>query len=170
MVASGIYELPFGKGRRFAQDGVLARLAGGWQVAGTFEWQSGPLTQFPNLFYYGSIKDIKKGERTLDRWFNTDNIERTATRAPAAFHRRVFPLQIGGLRADGIKYTNANLQRDFRIRERIRLQLRADVLNIFNRQSFGGPDTNPLSTNFGRVLTDANGPNRFVQVQARLRF
>ena len=170
VVASGIYELPFGKGRRFARNGALSWLAGGWQVAATFEWQPGPLIQFPNLFYYGNIEDIKKGERTLDRWFNTDNFERTATRAPAAFHRRVFPLQIDGLRADGIKYTNANLQRDFRIKERIQLQLRADVLNLFNRQSFGGPDTNPVSTNFGRVLTDANGPNRFVQAQARLRF
>ena len=83
---------------------------------------------------------------------------------PTGFHRRVFPVFIDGMRADGINYTNANLQRNFRFKEDKELQLRVDVLNLFNRQSFGGPDGN------GRVLTDANGPNRFVQVQARLRF
>ena len=39
---SAIYELPFGVGKRFANnDGVLAKLAGGWQVNGYFTAFSG---------------------------------------------------------------------------------------------------------------------------------
>jgi hypothetical protein len=37
--AMGIYELPFGRGRAFAQTGVWSALFGGWQVAATYEWQ-----------------------------------------------------------------------------------------------------------------------------------
>ncbi len=47
---------------------------GGWQIAGTFEWQQGPLIGFGNLFYYGDMKtlakDIKVKNPTVDEWFN----------------------------------------------------------------------------------------------------
>jgi hypothetical protein len=44
--ANGIYELPFGQGRRFLDTGgLLDQIVGGWQVSGVFTWQSGsPLT------------------------------------------------------------------------------------------------------------------------------
>lgn len=215
VTVSGIYELPFGKGKPFLESGFLSHIVGGWQVAATYEWQPGPLIGFGNLLYYGDQKtlekDIKPKKQTLDEWFNWtlfpgiardySATNRTAYEArirqivpqsvldqmtaggicganvactysnvtpthfqPTGFHRRVFPVFIDGMRADGINYTNANLQRNFRFTENTELQLRVDVLNLFNRSSFGGPDGN------GRVLTDANGPNRFLQVQARLRF
>ena len=39
---SGIYELPFGKGKPMANHGVSARLLGGWQLNGIFSAYSGP--------------------------------------------------------------------------------------------------------------------------------
>jgi hypothetical protein len=42
-VASWIYELPFGKGRRFInQGGVVDAVLGGWQVTGVLRYHSGP--------------------------------------------------------------------------------------------------------------------------------
>ena len=38
---NAIYELPFGKGKRWANDGVANVLAGGWQVSSIVAWQSG---------------------------------------------------------------------------------------------------------------------------------
>jgi hypothetical protein len=40
-VASYLYELPFGEGKKFGQSGLLKHLAGGWQVSGNVIWQSG---------------------------------------------------------------------------------------------------------------------------------
>src|SRR5688572_16897767 len=57
-----VYELPFGANRRWLSDGgIAAALAGGWQLAGTFERQPGSLINFgTNLFYNGDINSIKK--------------------------------------------------------------------------------------------------------------
>lgn len=92
VTASGIYQLPYGKGRAFLQNGVLSHIAGGWQLASTYEWQSGPLLDWGNLFYYGnSLNDIMLDSPTFDKWFNTDaGFEKTSTRTPVTPHVRVF--------------------------------------------------------------------------------
>jgi hypothetical protein len=88
-----VYELPFGANRRWMHDGgVLAALAGGWQLAGTFERQPGSLIQFTtntngapggNVLFTGDMNNIKKDkpEIALDvngkidpdkYWFNIE--------------------------------------------------------------------------------------------------
>jgi hypothetical protein len=170
VTATGIYEFPFGKGRRWLRSGVLNHIFGGFQAAATFEWQPGPLISFPNLFYTGDLANIDTGQRTLDRWFNTDGFEKRSAFQPAAFHRRVFPTRIDGLRRDSTNQWNVNLQRNFRLQERVTLELRADALNIQNRTQFSDPNTTPTSTDFGRVTAQTNTRNRFIQVQGRVRF
>jgi len=168
--AAGIWKLPCGKGKTWLQSGLLNWMFGGWQLAATYVYQPGPLLVFGNLFYYGDLKDITKGARTLDRWFNTDNFERNAAKAPAEFHKRVFPTVIPGLRADSQNRWNANLQREFGATERLKLQFRIDALNLFNRSHFSSPNTDPLSSNFGKVTSELQNDKRWIQFQARLRF
>jgi hypothetical protein len=58
-----IWELPFGKERRFfgRSSGILDRIIGGWQLAGTTRIQSGRLLDFGNVRLVGmSRKDLKK--------------------------------------------------------------------------------------------------------------
>ena len=169
-IATGIYEFPFGKGRRYLQRGLLSHIAGGFQTAASFEWQPGALIDWGNLFYYGEPGAINTGTRTLDQWFNTDNFERVSTKAPAAFHRRVFPTRIDGLRADSTNQWNVNLQREFKVTERVRFQVRVDAINVQNRTQFAGPNVNPVSTDFARITSQTNTRNRFLQLQGRLRF
>jgi len=170
VTATSVAELPFGKGKALASSGIWASILGGFQAAGTYEYQPGGLLSFGNLFYYGDLDNITKGERTLDRWFNTDDFERNAARGPASFHRRVFPLHIDGLRADSTNIWNANLQREFRLSEKARFQFRFDVLNLFNHTTFASPDTNPFSSNFGKVTNVTGTPPRFIQLQGKIRF
>ena len=81
--------------------GLLSMILGGWQTGQTFEWQPGPLLQFGNVFFYGDVDDIAIDDPTLDQWFNVDaGFERSATRVPADFQERLFPLRVDGLRAD----------------------------------------------------------------------
>jgi carboxypeptidase family protein len=170
IAGSGIVELPFGRGKQWARSGVWNALFGGFQLAATFEWQPGPLLEWPNLFYYGDINDIKNNGRNLDQWFTTANFERDASKAPAAFHRRVFPTRITGVRADGLNRWDTNLQRKFKIRENLAFELRLDALNLFNRSQFSAPVTNPISTDFGKVVGEEATTKRFFQIQARIRF
>jgi hypothetical protein len=170
VAATGIFELPFGRGRAFAQTGIANKLLGGWQIAGTYEWQPGPLLDWGNLFYYGNLDDIRKGPRTLDRWFNTDGFERNPARLPAAFQARVFPMRVSGVRGDGLDRIDANIQREFRLTERWALQLRMDALNAANRSQFANPNLDPISTNFGRVTNNTSSTMRFLLFQARIKF
>jgi hypothetical protein len=169
--AGGVYQFPFGKSRRFWQRGTLNAVAGGWQAAATFEWQPGPLLSWPNLFFYGDVEDIKTGEKTLDRWFNIDaGFERSTSKAPAAYQKRVFPTVIDGLRADKLQMLNANVQKEIRITERWRVQLRLDAHNALNRSHFSAPNTTPTSTQFGVVSSNSSTINRWIIVVGRLQF
>jgi hypothetical protein len=175
ITASGIYELPFGKGRAFFQKGILNHVLGGWQVAATYEFQPGPLLPWPNLFYNGDLstfeKDVRSGAKSWDQWFDTSlPFEKEATKQPAAFQARVFPFFFNGTRADGLSQWNANLLRRFHITERVRLELRGDFINLQNRSQMNPPVLIPESKDFGRITSQTASLNRFIQVQARLQF
>lgn len=170
VIATTIAELPFGRRKAFLSQGIMGRLLEGMQVGITYEWQPGPLLDFGNLFYYGELEDIGSGGSTLDRWFNTANFEKDPSRTPAAYHKRVFPTRVDGVRRDMTNQWNANFQKEIRIREGMAFQLRLDALNVQNRSQFNAPDMGPTSTNFGRVTSQTAATNRFIQIQARLRF
>ena len=82
----------------------------------------------------------------------------------------MFPRFFNGTRADGLNQWNANILRRIRIGERLRLELRGDIINLQNRSQMAGPDLGVTSTNFGRITSQTSSLNRFYQVQARLQF
>jgi hypothetical protein len=169
-----VVELPFGKGRKFANSGILSWLVGGFTMTATYEWQPGALLDWGNLFYYGQDYDdirVSRADRTLGRWINTDNFERNPNLGPAAFHARVFPTRIQGIRADATSQWNANILREIPILgEALKMQLRFDALNLQNRSQFNGPNLSPSSLNFGAIESQTSATNRFLQFQARLVF
>jgi hypothetical protein len=92
------------------------------------------------------------------------------------------------LRGFGFAQLDASLRRGFRLSERLNLQLRADVFNVFNHPSFGDPVGDLGSTHFGESrqtlarslgtggvngglspLYQVGGP-RSVQLAVRLQF
>jgi len=188
-----VYELPFGANKpMLSNGGVVAAIAGGWQVAGTFEMQPGSLISFTNnttnapggnVFFTGDINNIKKskpeislqpdGSRDLTKyWFNIDGFERDPQKTPTTFQTRAFPFQIDGLRGPGLHYVNLNLLRNFRLGGRRTLQARVDVQNLFNYAAYGNPVTDPTNTDFGKVVTavTAAGAMRFVSFGWRITF
>jgi hypothetical protein len=181
--ATGMYQFPFGRRRSFFKSGLLSKVLGGMQIAGTFETQSGPLLGWSNRYYYGDVADIVKDNPTLDEWFNTSGTpcagtagsdtgwERCSQRAPNTYQTRVFPNRIPGLRRDKTLQTNANVQKELPLKsERYKFILRFDMLNVFNRYQFDNPSTDPMNTNFGRVQQQTAATNRFLQFQGRLQF
>ena len=54
------------------------------------------------------------------------------------------------------------------IRERMRLQFRADIYNILNHPNLGAPTASITSSTFGEILTKSG--NRTVTMALRLEF
>jgi hypothetical protein len=67
---SGIFELPFGKNRKFFSNWnpVAEAILGGWQLNAVYEWQSGEPLVLQNNFYLGDINQLKNllGQRDLE--------------------------------------------------------------------------------------------------------
>ncbi len=169
---NGVYELPFGRGRRFfSNGGLMGMILGGWQTGQTFEWQPGPLLQFANVFFYGNPDDIALSDPTLNRWFDVDaGFERSATRIPADFQERLFPLRVDWLRGHSTLLLNSSISRSFPLIGRSMLQIRLDAANVLNRQQFANPQLNPTATDFGRVTANANTEPRFLILMSKVTF
>jgi hypothetical protein len=175
ITVTGIWEIPFGKGRAFLNSGIANHILGGWQLAATYEFQNGALLGWGNIFYYGNIdtfgKDAALTDKTLSQWFNTGlQYEKVSNNTPTGNHVRVFPRSFNELRADGLSQYNGNLLRNFRLVEGVNLQFRADFINLQNRSQMASPDLSPTSTNFGKITSQTSSLNRFYQFQARIQF
>ena len=175
------YELPFGRGRQFLENGgMLAALAGNWQLTGTWEYQPGALLEWnapptgngsANYFFTGNLDDIALDDPTRDRWINTDaGFEKDPARIPAAFQTRAFPFRIDGVRGQKLTFTNISIQRNFGAGNGRTWQLRMDAQNVFNRQQWQGPNLNPTSTLFGQVTNVALNQMRFFTFGVRTTF
>ena len=171
--ASAVYELPFGTDRAFLNNGgLLAGAVGGWQVAGNYDYQPGSLLgDWTNLFFYGNLSDIPVKTPTLDRWFNTDaGFEKDPAKTPAGFQKRKFPFRVDGVRGQGLSFLNMSLTRVVGIGHHRQFQMRVDVQNLLNRQHWQNANTNPTSTNFGKVTTVTQNFMRFFTFAAKLNF
>ena len=82
----------------------------------------------------------------------------------------MFPTRISGCRADGLNRLDTNIQRTFRMNDRMSFQLRMDALNVFNESQFDVPNLDPTSTNFGKITNNTSSTMRFLLIQGRIRF
>ena len=158
--ASGLYELPFGRGKRFwgSARGVWNHIVGGWQIQAIYQAQSGPGLAFGDVIYTGRYQDLKlpSGVRNIDRWFNTDGFERNSQRQ-LANNIRTLPSRFSGVRADGINVWDLSAHKNFKIWERLTMQLRCEAEGAMNTPNFAAPNVAPTSTLFGRVTATQTG-------------
>jgi hypothetical protein len=166
---SGFLELPFGKGQPFLSNvnRWANAIIGGWQIQGTYVYQTGFPLRFANdAFYKGGRISIPRSEQTLTRWFNTDAFVSvvggnptcgafpggSANCASPADHLRTLPFYFGDVRIDPINNADLGLRKDIHLREGMKVQLRMEFINAFNHPLFQGPVVNPGSSTFGQVV------------------
>ncbi|MBI3208967.1 MAG: TonB-dependent receptor [Candidatus Solibacter usitatus] len=174
-----IYELPFGRGRRFGAgwDRMTNTVLGGWQINGFTDYQSGtPLSISANnvagLFNSRGLANnngtsAKIGgdiHNRLLRYFDTSVFSQ-----PAAFTFGNTQPGSPDLRSPGIRNWDLSIFKDFRLREKMQLQFRAETFNAFNTVRFGSPNTAVTSNQFGQISTQANSP-RQIQFGLKLLF
>ena len=180
---AGVYELPIGRGRLLGSNmnRVLDAFIGGWQLNGTYEWQSGePFLLTNSLFFPGDVSTIVSRLGDGDGQGGKFGIDRSAIDAPGlvtltGFGIRNVPTTLDSLRNQPYSVANLSLTKNFNMGETRRFQIRAEALNAFNHPYFGaGMGLNPgtaASPNnaFGRVTTQRNNP-RDIQFGAKFIF
>ncbi len=169
-----MYELPFGRGKRYGAGsaGWLNQIIGGWQVQGIYQGQSGPPLGFGNVIYRGTYDQLRLSGagQSLQRWFNNGSFERSAN-LQLASNIRTFPSRIASVRGDGINVWDLSAHKNFKVRERLTVQLRAEVEGAMNTPNYSPPNTNPVSTLFGQVTNTQTGQEeRRLFVTLRLLF
>jgi hypothetical protein len=174
LVVTGIWDLPFGRARRFGtkMPRALDFLAGGWQLNGVVQRQSGPPLGFGDVWtlFTGNPSNVvlPKDQRSPDRWFNVDaGFNRNSAQA-LANDVRVSPLRFGGIRADGQARWDFSLIKGFVIHEQVQMQYRAECINAFNHPNLFTPNTTPTSSAFG-TITSQDVP-RLWQMSLTLKF
>lgn len=171
LTMSGIWEIPVGRNRRFGSSlpGIVNVFVGGWQLGGVVVRQSGPPLDFGNAIFTGNLKDIElpKGERDVDRWFNTEAGFNRNSAQQLSSNLRTFPLRVGDVRGDGRATWDFSLIKNVQIAATT-LQFRAEVYNAMNHPNFNFPNTSPTSTAFGRITSAADARNW--QFSLKLKF
>jgi hypothetical protein len=171
--SSGIWELPFGAGRRFGASlrGPARAIVSGWQVGAVFQMYSGQPLAFGNIFFNGNYSSIplSRSDRNIDRWFNVDaGFVKNTAQQPASNYR-YFPLYVSGARSDNYNNWDITLLKKTKIYERVNAEFRTDFLNAFNHPTFSAPNVSVTSTAFGKVTGEDTWP-RYIQFGIKLTF
>jgi hypothetical protein len=170
---SGIYELPFGKGRTFFSNinSKLNLLVGGWQVDGVFQGQTGAPLQWGNVLFNGNLHDIllSGDKRSVAQWFNVNAGFVRTSNQQLSMNVRTFPLRLSGVRGPGISNFDLSAIKASKFGERLTVQFRAEALNAFNHPLFANPNVDPTNNAFGVITAQNNNPRR-IQLSLKLIF
>ncbi|MGH9846017.1 MAG: hypothetical protein ACREEM_45530 [Blastocatellia bacterium] len=144
-----VWELPFGRGRRYFSGGAADAVFGGWQLAGIAYARTGrainiTISRAVTLLPDQNARSIQRpdllsgvsveGNRDGNRGF----INPAAFGLPA---RNVYGnAPRNTARGPGLLQFNFSLAKTFAITERHRLDFRLDAFNVFNRSQYGQPD------------------------------
>ena len=160
------YDLPFGKGKRYVNNGLVSKLIGGWQMNGIFYAYSGkPIT----ISSPGTSLNAVSNSQTADQVKTT--VEKPGGVGSNAYYYDptafvpVTAVRFGTsgrniLRAPGVTGMDGSVFRQFHFRERYKFEFRAESFNLTNTPQFGAPNTDSSSTNFMKVLS-AGGQRQF---------
>ena len=177
LVASWVWELPVGKGKRFLGgiSPALDKVVGGWTLDTIATFNKGnpftvlaastttmdPMTQYRADQSCDGRSTLKnKNVRSNGHyWFDTGCF---TTPAPNAFGNSA-PNIITG---PGVNNWDIGAGKLIALRESMDMQFRADAFNAFNHAQFLNPDSNMADTNFGKITTV--GPSREFQFSLKL--
>jgi len=184
---SFVWELPFGRGRAFADHlpGALEAALGGWTLTGINTMRSG---QTINLRYSPSAQAsvtanlptflggvalrpnisgpvlAPDGSRTIDNYFNINNVTIPSLNQPFGNAGRNIA------RSDAFYQFDFGLQKSFQlpINEASRLEFRSEFFNLFNKTNFAAANSDRSSGGFGTIR--AAFPARQIQFALKLSF
>ena len=164
------YRLPFGQN----SNGVTAGFAKGWQVNAIDVWETGQpfsVTNASPLSNTGissdrpnQIANPELSNPTIGEWFNNSAFQGQTLGTIGTERRNM-------LFGPHYRHFDPSVFKDFALTERVNLQARVEVFNVFNTPNFGLPGASFPSTTFGVISsTRTNSTPRQIQGSLRLSF
>jgi hypothetical protein len=169
-----LYDLPFGKGQRWANHGIAAAVAGGWTLTGVLSRLSGtpftvtdgnstragalnaPGNQLtPNII--GALKTTKSKPVKTDKQNScvVGNLScsffDTSAFAPVTAAATFGNAGRGIMRGPGYFDLDTSVFRNFKIRESLTFQFEANAYGLTNTPHFANPTSDINSSTFGMV-------------------
>jgi hypothetical protein len=196
LTIASIVELPFGRGRRWANHGVASHIIGGWRATGVYTLSSGsPFGITDNSYGYCnaahtlSNRPMMAGDplpqgfnQTLAAWFDRNAFDFSGTCAAPGLlaptgpgdPKKAFgnaPRYFAKIRNPGVNNLDFSVQKDFAVPggDGRRLEFRADFFNLLNHPQFAEPIADPGNASFGRI-TRTSVTNRVAQLGLHLFF
>ena len=186
LILSPIVELPFGRGKRWLQSGVLSQVLGGWSGSTIATLQSGSpfgvtvnngprdilgdnadgKTLRPDVAGNIELPDSQRGQPATGgvqgiQWFNP-----AAFAAPALYtHGNAARTVMNG---PGRLLFDIAVLKNFPVRDQLRVQFRWEMFNAFNTPQFGIPGSALGAGSFG--IAGATGSDREMQFALKVLF
>jgi hypothetical protein len=176
---SGIWDLPIGKGRKFATGvtGGADKIVSGWRADWILTYISGSAVGLPQSINfcgdYTQYKDPVTGQytgQTPNHWFN--NNPSCYANFPSNSITGYLPQRFAGnVENPALPQLNAAISKETQFGERYRLQFKAESFNLTNTPIRGGPQsTSFTSPVFGVLPNSQNNFPRLVQLALKLYF
>jgi hypothetical protein len=194
-----VYDLPFGKGKKYLTSGPAAWIVGNWRISSVNFYSSGTPIGISSsyslpIFAGGDRPFITSYQGWQPQWKNgsfdpsVDNFFVPLCKDPAATCSGPFPYQ--GVLTDPqqrnvgfgnstrynpkVRYfpnfnENMSVARSFPIHESVRMEFRAEAFNVFNRVRFGTGSTQLQNANFGHLTSSLDLLNTPRQLQLALK-
>lgn len=187
MVLSSLYELPFGRGKRFG--GSMSRpvdaIVGGWQINGIYSLLAGqPFSVTvdgnpggnPGTTRADLVGKVSVNPGNINQYINAAGFAvpaattypdgSTTYNAPGTSGRNI-------LRGPGSSNIDLAIFKNFSITERLKAQFRAQAYNLTNTPHFANPNSDfshaPFPNgNFGQITSTI--PSSYRQMELALRF
>jgi hypothetical protein len=185
---SSTYDLPFGSGRRWLQNGVLEKIAGGWTVSTIVTFQSG--TPFRITGNNNTFNNLRDGGLVLNGITEQDIQDRVGLYFDKAGLAYFLPPDwISQVKADGTiasnnvpgtwgqifylhgphqTFTDLGISKAVQITSGVRFKFQTEMLNAFNHPVFGQGTTGLSSTGFGRA--NQIGTSRRIEFRGNIEF
>jgi hypothetical protein len=175
----GTWDVPFQSGRRW-----LNRTGRGWTVSGFFMSHTGFPLDFPNAAPLAArsarLSDDQRDalaraagrdqfDVSVDKWYDVTLFPGTV--GPAPFTLRTFPTRFPDVRTKPLNVLDMSIYREFRVREKVRYQVRVDAHNAGNFPWFGaGLSNNVTNAGFGQLKADMGNEARTMVAVMKVLF
>jgi hypothetical protein len=187
LVASHVFELPFGTDRRWLSDAptALGAIVGGWSLSGILSVRSGETIDLrlgadanddgdagdrPALIA-GSLDDLYATDGDKTQFYVTRDRAIEILGAASAATDPFAVVRRNALVGPSIWFYDVSLSKRTAITSRVHLSVEVNAFNLFNRANLGAPIATLSDARFGQIVATAAGTTpRQLQLGAKLSF